>query len=122
MYTVAKSFSFCAAHHNPLDDGPCGINHGHNWSVEFVFRGDTLDHRGWLIGFDDIRHAVKPLIDALDHSDLNQTLPINPTCENIAKWFHGQIAEMIPALHETRVTERAGEWTTYAAYTPSEAA
>jgi 6-pyruvoyl tetrahydropterin synthase/QueD family protein len=122
VYKVAKTFNFCAAHHNPKDTGPCGINHGHNWAVEFVFGGNRLDGRGWLVAFDEIRTVVKPLIDALDHSDLNVELPINPTCENMAEWFHCKVAKVLPGLVETRVTERAGEWTTYAAYTSSEAA
>jgi 6-pyruvoyltetrahydropterin/6-carboxytetrahydropterin synthase len=122
MYEVAKTFRFCAAHHNPNDDGPCRRNHGHNWAVEFMFRGETLDQRGWLIAFDDIRREAMPLVRSLDHEDLNEILPFNPTCELLARYLFDTTSKMpLPigvSLVQVRVTENAGEWTTYATYRP----
>lgn len=121
MFQVAKSFEFCAAHHNPVDPGPCSRNHGHNWEVQFVFEGSELDDREWLIGFDEIRQSLKPLVDSLDHQDLNALLPFNPSSESLAAWFWGQASARLTLrsgvrLNEVRVTERAGDWRTYASW------
>lgn len=122
MFEVTKSFRFCAAHHNPVDTGPCRRNHGHNWEAQFRFVGTTLDERGWLVSFDQIKHEIQPTINSMDHQDLNEILPFNPSCELIAQHLH-RIAAAIPLpagvhLFETRVTERAGDWMSYAAYRP----
>lgn len=121
MFTITKSFEFCAAHHNPNDDGPCSKNHGHNWEAQFFIQGTTLDHRGWLISFDEIRNAIKPTIQSLDHQDLNVVLDFNPSSELLAQhlWVVANNLLKLPdgvVLREVRVTERAGDWKTFAAY------
>lgn len=122
MYVVTKTFEFAAAHHNPMDDGPCRRNHGHAWAVRVEYAGDRLDERGWLIGFDDIRGAVGGLVDYLDHQDLNAILDINPSTENLARWFYDRLVSVsLPVgvrLVAVDVTERAGDWRTYARYQP----
>lgn len=122
MYIVTKTFEFSAAHHNPFDDGPCRRNHGHAWAVRVVYAGDCLDDRGWLIGFDSIRKIVGPLVDDLDHQDLNAVLDINPSSENLARWFYDRISTMAfpngVRLVAVEVTERAGDWRSYARYQP----
>jgi 6-pyruvoyltetrahydropterin/6-carboxytetrahydropterin synthase len=123
VFHVAKSFEFSAAHHNANADGPCSKNHGHNWEVLFIFSGKMLDNRAWLVGFDEIRMELKPLVDSLDHQDLNEVLPFNPSSENIAAylWCEALARMELPPgveLTEVRVTERSGDWRTYASYTP----
>ena len=123
MFKVSKAFEFCASHHNTAAEGPCSRNHGHNWEVRLIFAGEKLDYRGWLVGFGEIKDSLKNMINALDHQDLNQLLPFNPSCEKLAEylWCEAMARMILPtgvSLAEVQVTERAGDWKTYASYTP----
>jgi 6-pyruvoyltetrahydropterin/6-carboxytetrahydropterin synthase len=103
MYEVTKEIHFCYGHR--LRDYPkkCKHLHGHNGSVEITLRSATLDHRGMVVDFDDIKNAVQtwimeeldhklllrqddPLIPALrDNNEVFYVMADNPTAENIAK-------------------------------------
>ena len=45
----------------------------------------------------------------LDHQNLNDVLPFNPTAENIAKW----ICDQIPECYKVTVQESEGNTATY---------
>ena len=46
---------------------------------------------------------------ALDHRDLNEVLPFNPTTENLARW----ICEQIPQCYKVEVEECPGNEASY---------
>jgi 6-pyruvoyltetrahydropterin/6-carboxytetrahydropterin synthase len=89
-----------------------------------VFRGDALDSRAWLIDFGDIREKIKPMVDELDHQNLNEILSFNPSAENLAKYFFEIASELLKEtlrenmvqLARCDVTERCGDWKTWASY------
>ena len=103
MYEVTKEIHFCYGHR--LRDYPkkCKHLHGHNGRVEISLASATLDHRGMVIDFEDIKDVVQRwIMSELDHklllrkddplipvlSDLNEaflSVDENPTAENIAK-------------------------------------
>ncbi|MEW6733666.1 MAG: 6-carboxytetrahydropterin synthase QueD [Acidobacteriota bacterium] len=103
MYEVAKEINFCYGHR--LRDYPkkCKQLHGHNGRVEIVLAADSLDARGMVVDFEDIKEVVQRwIMSELDHKlllrkddplipalrDLNEPFLImeeNPTAENIAK-------------------------------------
>ena len=58
----------------------CGVPHGHTWKVEVVAEGPVV--RGMVMDFADLKKAMKEVVAAFDHTDLNLLLPI-PTCEYI---------------------------------------
>ena len=58
----------------------CGVPHGHTWKVEVVAEGPVV--RGMVMDFADLKKAMKDVVAAFDHTDLNLLLPI-PTCEYI---------------------------------------
>lgn len=65
MFQVSKEFWFCAAHR--LEGHPkCGRLHGHNYKVTVFMVMNTLEN-GMVIDFGDLKEAVKPIIDSLDH-------------------------------------------------------
>ncbi|OGW89645.1 MAG: 6-pyruvoyl tetrahydrobiopterin synthase [Omnitrophica bacterium RIFCSPLOWO2_01_FULL_50_24] len=103
MYTVTKEIYFCYGHRLLQYDGPCRHLHGHNGKVEVELERDSLDGRGMVVDFADIRNVIKDWIDrTLDHTMLlakdDPFIPIfkeknerfyvmnvNPTAEAIAK-------------------------------------
>jgi 6-pyruvoyltetrahydropterin/6-carboxytetrahydropterin synthase len=90
---IGKQYSFSAAHQlTKVPDGhPCKRLHGHNYIVEIEVRGDTT-HNGFCNGVDfyHIDEEFKPLIDRLDHQNLNDFID-NPTAERIAQWFMDEV-------------------------------
>jgi len=72
--------------------------HGHNYRVQITVEGEELDKLGMLIEFEVIKQAVKKWIDKFDHGFLNEIPPfdrINPSAENLAKFFYDEVTEAI---------------------------
>ena len=92
MIEVFKEFTVDSAHFLPnVPEGhKCGNIHGHTYRVKLGVAGPVDPHTGFVIDFGDLKAAVKPLIDQLDHSFLNDTLD-NPTCENLAEYLWSRI-------------------------------
>lgn len=94
--TVTRRFKFCYAHHLPSYTGKCREVHGHNAVVEVTFGGTADDYPGMVIDFSKIKEHVKPIIEKLDHKNLND-LPLlcsdglPPTAEVIAEYIGREI-------------------------------
>lgn len=87
---IFKDFTFEAAHKLPrVPEGhKCGRLHGHSYKVRVYISGDVDDYSGWVIDFDEIKKAWKPLGDILDHNYLNDVKGLeNPTCEVLAEFI-----------------------------------
>ena len=48
-------------------------------------------------------------MDRLDHKNLNEVIPCNPTAENIARW----VCDQIPACFKVEVQESEGNMVIY---------
>ena len=107
MYYVSKILEIAASHHLELDypSKCCGL-HGHNYRIEVFCKGPELDRNGMLVDFKLIKERV---FDKLDHKDLNEVLPFNPTSENLARW----ICSQIPYCYKVSVQETSGNTATY---------
>ena len=105
---LAKSFSFEAAHFLPSfpEGHKCRRMHGHSFKVDVVVEGPLDPARGYLVDYGDIKRAVAPLQDALDHRLLND-LPglANPTSEMLAVWVWDRLQPVLPMLAEVIVHE-----------------
>lgn len=107
-YTVSKRFAFEAAHSLPhLPEGhKCRNLHGHSYVVEIHCAG-PLDKRGFVIDYADISTAMKPVIERLDHHNLNEILPCHTTAENLGAWIMEQLSAINPVrvdVYETAKT------------------
>lgn len=107
MFTVIKRMEISAAHQLKLAyPSKCENLHGHNWVITVYCRSKELDENGMVIDFTHIKNIVK---GQLDHTNLNSTLPFNPTAENIARW----ICEQIPHCFKVEVKESEGNTVIY---------
>ena len=85
---VTKEFKFEAAHSLPhLPEGhKCRRLHGHSYRFEVCVKG-PVDERGFVIDYADIDRAVRPIVDSLDHRNLDEIFEFKTTAENIARWL-----------------------------------
>jgi 6-pyruvoyltetrahydropterin/6-carboxytetrahydropterin synthase len=90
MYEVTVEDSFAAGHYLRNYKGKCENPHGHNYKVRVTLAGRELDKAGLLLDFKDLREVVKQVTDRLDHQMINDIEPfteLNPSAENLAKYF-----------------------------------
>jgi 6-pyruvoyltetrahydropterin/6-carboxytetrahydropterin synthase len=90
MYEVTVEDSFAAGHYLRNYRGKCENPHGHNYKVRVTLAGEQLDKAGLLLDFKDLRDAMRQVIDRLDHRMINDVEPfvrLNPSAENLAKYF-----------------------------------
>lgn len=107
-FTVSKQFSFEAAHslpHLPVGH-KCRNIHGHSYVVEIYCTG-PLDERGFVMDFAELSAAMKPLVERLDHQNLNDVLPVASTAENLGAWIMEQLTPRLPMLSRVDVRETA---------------
>ncbi|HEY6447222.1 MAG TPA: 6-carboxytetrahydropterin synthase QueD [Acidobacteriaceae bacterium] len=101
MFEVTVERGFSSGHFLRNYKGKCENPHGHNYKVRITLRGETLDAAGLLLDFRDLKLVMRPVIERIDHQMLNDVEPfttINPSAENLAKFFYDetnrQLAEM----------------------------
>lgn len=133
MFRVSQEIEFCYGHRLLNYDGKCKHLHGHNGKAVIVLEGETLDHRGMLIDFSDIKKQIAGWIDAnLDHRMiLNAADPVvsyfkqqgepmylidsNPTAENIAKLIYDFANTQKLPIVEVSLWETFKSYATYRA-------
>ncbi len=107
MYYVEKKLEVSASHSLKLDyPSKCSRLHGHNWLITVFCRARELNANGMVCDFADIKRRIHGY---LDHGNLNELLPFNPTAENIARWC----VEQIPTCYKATVRESDNNTATY---------
>jgi 6-pyruvoyltetrahydropterin/6-carboxytetrahydropterin synthase len=106
MFEVTVEDSFAAGHFLRNYKGKCENPHGHNYKVLVTLQGNELDKAGLLLDFKDLKHAIKAVIEKLDHQMINEIEPftlVNPSAENLAKYFYEQTNVRLRSVTEGRV-------------------
>lgn len=85
----------------------CGVPHGHTYKVEVVAEGPVVN--GMVIDFDHLKKAMKDVVKALDHVDLNRMLPV-PSCEYITLEILRRLKERVTQKLTVKVWEGEGKW------------
>jgi len=106
MYEVTVEDSFAAGHYLRNYRGKCENPHGHNYKVRVTLAGAELDKAGLLLDFKMLKQVMRPVIDRIDHHMLNDLEPfttLNPSAENIARYFFEQTNEQLAGMTDGRV-------------------
>ena len=87
---------------------PPGLKAGrrHNYKIRVTLAGAELDGAGLLLDFKDLREVMKHIIDRLDHQMINDIEPftaINPSAENLAKYFYDESNARLQKITSGRV-------------------
>ena len=106
MFEVTVERSFAAGHYLRNYKGKCENPHGHNYKIRVTLAGDRLDHAGLLLDFKDLKDVMKETIERLDHQMMNDVEPfttLNPSAENIARYFYVETNRKVIAVSNERV-------------------
>lgn len=133
MFKVTKIIQFCYGHRLLHYEGKCKFLHGHNARVEIELSSSSLDKRGMVMDFVEVKQRLQIWIDStLDHKMiLNKADPIlpqlqaakeplvpfegNPTAEALAKYIFDYAAGEKFPVSEVRFWETPTSFATYSA-------
>ena len=106
MYELTVERGFSSGHYLRNYKGKCENPHGHNYKVRITLRGEQLDHAGLLLDFRELKLVMRPVIERLDHQMINDLEPfttINPSAENLAKYFYDETSRQLAEMTGGRV-------------------
>ena len=100
VYTLSIETAISAAHLLRDYEGPCSRIHGHNWKIRVEVSANELDKHGIAIDFLDLKKITWQVVGPFDHNNFNKIPPfdkLNPTAENIVKYFYDEIEKLLPS-------------------------
>lgn len=106
MYELTVEREFSSGHFLRNYRGRCENPHGHNYKVRITLAGSDLDEAGLLLDFKLLKQVMRPVIDRIDHQMLNELEPftiVNPSAENIARYFYEQTNQQLSEMTKGRV-------------------
>lgn len=105
---LVHEFRFEAAHRLPRVPAghKCSRLHGHSFRVEVAVDGPVDPDTGWLLDFQKLYDAWKPLSEELDHHYLNEVPGLeNPTSEVLSRWVWDRLKPALSPLVRVTVHE-----------------
>lgn len=124
--SITKEFTFDAAHQllNGYE-GKCAVLHGHTYILQVTVslwpsldEKKALDQYGMVVNFDKVKAAWKEVEPMFDHVNLNETLQIQTTAENIVQVLHKELSSRIDVIDKwyvshIRLYETPTSWVDY---------
>jgi len=109
MFQVSVEETFSAGHALRGYKGKCENVHGHNYRVRVTLEGPQLDSVGLLVDFTQLKKVIREIMGRLDHQFMNDLEPfttVNPSAENVAKYFYDEVTRKLKDLPPgARVTD-----------------
>ncbi|MGH9610261.1 MAG: 6-carboxytetrahydropterin synthase QueD [Bryobacteraceae bacterium] len=119
MFEICVENTFAAGHALRNYHGKCENVHGHNYRVQVCLAGENVDENGLLFDFAELKKRLRATSEYLDHQFINDLKPfdrLNPSAENLAKFFFDEIQKELKApVAYVRVWETD---TAFAVYRP----
>ena len=115
MFQVSVEETFSAGHALRGYRGKCENVHGHNYRVRVTMEGPQLDSIGLLCDFTELKRVIREVISRLDHQFVNDLEPfrtVNPSAENLAKYFYEQMLGQLTRLPEGSGITEVTVWET----------
>ena len=106
MFEITVQAGFSSGHYLREYYGKCENPHGHNYRVLVTLVGEQLESNGLLLDFKVLKQVLKPTVEYLDHRMINDLEPfttVNPSAENLAKYFFDQTASELARITGGRV-------------------
>ena len=106
MFEVTVEAGFSSGHYLRNYRGKCENPHGHNYRVFVTLIGKELDEAGLLLDFKLLKQVMRPVVDRLDHQMINDLEPftvVNPSAENLARYFYEETAKQLQEMTGGRV-------------------
>jgi 6-pyruvoyltetrahydropterin/6-carboxytetrahydropterin synthase len=107
MFEVTVEAGFSSGHYLRNYRGKCENPHGHNYKVFVTLVGADLDEAGMLLDFKLLKQVMRPTVEYLDHKMINDLEPfvseINPSAENLARYFYQQTSAQLKEMTAGRV-------------------
>ncbi len=120
MFEVAYETTFCATHRLTEDGRPLEPLHGHDWRVEAVAAGDSIDRIGVVVDFELLKKVVGQVVKAFHYDDINAHPGFagqSPSAEAVARYVFQEVkrgmGEQGSLLRRVRVWEAPGCSATY---------
>jgi 6-pyruvoyltetrahydropterin/6-carboxytetrahydropterin synthase len=120
LFEVAYETTFCATHVLTRDGRPLEPLHGHDWRVEAVVAGESLDATGVVVDFERLKKAVGEVASRFHYGDVTSHPDFagqSPSAEAVARYFFKEVRKGMGAegklLRRVRVWEAPGCSATY---------
>jgi len=106
MFEVRVEATFSSGHYLRNYRGKCENPHGHNYKILVTLIGKELDASGLLLDFKLLKQVMRPVVEYLDHQMINELVPfdtVNPSAENLAKYFYDETNKQLFEMSGGRV-------------------
>lgn len=120
MFEVAYETTFCSTHRLTEGGRPVEPLHGHDWRVEAVAAGETLDGMGVVLDFERLKQIVGEVASRFHYRDLNEHPAFaarSPSAEAVARYVFEEVRKGLGEdgrlLRRVRVWEAPGCSATY---------
>ena len=90
MYKIRKEFH-CSCGHCLVglpQSHPCSHQHGHNYVITVELTAKRLNSVGFVVDYRELDNVKKYIDDIMDHHNLNDVYPFNPTAELLASHLY----------------------------------